>query len=168
MWKLLWNCQFHPRGFFFSSPAGENITWNLILWLLKCTWWTRTGLISKLLRSRWSGHRAFRGSVCSTRRENPVFSLPFSVVEIQVICAWFRLASLRVYWLLPHGRLSLGRCFTEKKRRTWSSFSPDPYVALRGSQNAQLTNNQTENHVCVCLRSLGPALCVLGQRRPGL
>lgn len=156
-----------PSQNFFSN-LGENITWKPTLWLLKCTWWTRAGLFSTTGGVGTEPSAGLPAWAWRAVKIQVFFAFFFSFVEIQVICAWFLLASLWVYWLLPHGRLSLGRCFTEKKRRTWSSFCPDPYVALRGSQNAQLTNNQTENHVCVCLPSLGPALCVLGQRRPGL
>lgn len=64
-------------------------------------------------------HHAICCSVCSSKLAKIQNS-----AEIHVM--WFCLASLWVYWLLPFGTLSLGRCFTKK------STSPNPYVVYEG------------------------------------
>lgn len=86
------------------------------------------------------------------KKKNPTF------VQIQVICAWFYWASLWVYWLLPLGTLSLGRCFYGEKSCTSSYFSPNPYVACEGVKHT--THKQPNWEPCVCLSAFPGARTV--------
>lgn len=71
------------------------------------------------------------------------------------MCLWFCLASLWVYWLLPLGTLSLGRCFTKK------STSPNPYVAYEGvKRTTHKQPNWPMGTMCVCLSAFPGARSV--------